>query len=77
MSQVIKKDFKVISTRDSAVKTAKEILETCQTESDIINVFAVLIRTDGNYQIRNSANIGRHRKIGILAEMMHNLIVQE
>lgn len=77
MSQVIRKDFSVVSTRESALSEAKEILKTCEADTDIINVFAVLIRNDGTYQMRSSANIGRHRKLGILAEMMHNLITAD
>lgn len=76
MSRVIKRDFTVSNTHESAVSMAKEIMELCE-EAAVINVFAVIVRNDGTYRMCESANIGRHRKVGMLTEMIHNLINTE
>lgn len=75
-SQVTKFTPRVIDTHSSVIKVLQDLTELCKNP-DVTNLFAVVIRVDGTYAMTQSANIGRHRKLGILAEMHHNLLVEE
>lgn len=75
-SRVTKFTPKVVDTHASVIEVLQDLNELCKSP-EVTNLFAVVIRADGTYAMAQSANIGRHRKLGILAEMHHNLLVKE
>lgn len=75
-SQVTKFIPRVVETHESVIEVLQDLTELCKNP-DVINLFAVVIRADGTYAMAQSANIGRHRKLGMFAEMHHNLLVKE
>lgn len=75
-SQVTKFTPRIVDTHGSVLEVLQDLTELCKNP-EVTNLFAVVIRSDGTYAMAQSANIGRHRKLGILAEMHHNLLVKE
>ena len=76
MSQDTK--LKVIPSNYEPIKqSAREMIELALEDVEEVNLtgfMAVLLKPDGDYKTYCSEGIKRHQKIGILTEMIHDLL---